>query len=145
MDPWKQIDSHVVFDTRHFRVRKDVVELPNGERKEWPYWDSPDSALVVGITPDKKIIMIKLYRYLVGRDVIELPAGHLHTNELPQEATAREFEEETGYMCKNLIKLGSFYETYGQLNRQIHIFFSKDVSKHNKILIVEKMDTKILS
>jgi len=134
MKKWKQLDSQVILDTKYFRVRKDSVELPGGERKDWTYWDSPDSAMLVGMTKDKKLVMIKQYRYLVNDDVIEFPSGSLHQDESPEAAAAREFEEESGHTCKNLIKLGSFYETYGQLNRQIHIFFSKDIIKTNQKL-----------
>ena len=129
MTAWKKIDSQLILNTQFFKVRNDIVELPTGERKDWIYWDSIDSAMVIGITKDKKIVMIKQYRYLVHEDVIEFPSGSLEKGESPEEAAVREFEEESGYSCKNLIKLGSYYETYGQLNRQIHIFFSKDITK----------------
>src|SRR3990172_905469 len=33
-----------------------------------------------------------------------------------------------------LIKLGSFYETYGQLNRKIHLFFANNVKKSKQYL-----------
>ena len=33
-----------------------------------------------------------------------------------------------------MIKLGTFYETYGQLNRKIHFFFANDVVKLDQII-----------
>ncbi len=129
MERWKKLSTELVIDTKHFKVRKDIVQLPDGEKKEWVYWDSIDSAMLVGMTEDKRLVMIQQYRYLVDDKVIEFPAGSLMAGETPEQAAAREFEEETGYACANLVRLGSFYETFGQLNRQIHIFFSGEIRK----------------
>ena len=126
---WKTKKSKLILNTKHFKVRKDLVELPTGKLTEWIYWDSLDSTMVVAITKDRKLVMIKQYRYLVGDEVIEFPAGGLHKDEDSTTGAKREFEEETGYKAKSLIKLGSFYETYGSLNRRIQIFFSPDIIK----------------
>jgi 8-oxo-dGTP pyrophosphatase MutT (NUDIX family) len=129
MKKWKCLQSEFAFDSKYFKVRKDVVEIPSGEKKEWFYWDSPDSAMVLGITKDKKLVMIKHYRYMADREVMEFPAGYNQGTETIEEGAKREFEEETGYTCGSLIKLGAFYETIGQLNRQIHLFFTNDIEK----------------
>jgi len=126
---WECLKSEVINDFKHFKVKKDLIELPNGERREWVYLASPDSAMVLGMTEDKKLVMIQQYRYLVGDTVIEFPAGYNQEAETIEEGAKREFEEETGYTCDSLIKLGVFYETYGQLNRKIHIFFAKNIVK----------------
>jgi len=134
MKNWKKKKSELVLDTKFFKVRKDIVELPTKEIKEWIYWDSQDSAMVLGMTRDKKLVMIKQYRYLVDDEVIEFPSGGLHDGENAEAGAEREFEEESGFQCKSLQKLGSFYETYGCLNRQIHIFFAKNVFKSRQKL-----------
>lgn len=123
-------------DTKYFKVRRDVVELPGGQQKDWTYWDSNDSAMVIGLTEDKKLVMIRQYRYLVNDEVIEFSSGSLHDNEPIEVGAKREFEEETGYTCspEPLVRLGSFYETYGQLNRRIHIFFADKVKKSTQTL-----------
>jgi ADP-ribose pyrophosphatase len=129
MKKWKCLNSKIVFDSRFFKVRRDIVQIPNGEKKEWIYWDSPDSAMVLGLTDDKKLVMIRQYRYMVDDVVVEFPSGYNQDAETIESGAKREFEEETGYTCKSLIKLGSFYETYGQLNRKIHLFFGKNVTR----------------
>lgn len=134
MKKWECKSSELILDTKFFKVRKDIVRLPTKEVKEWVYWDSKDSAMVIGKTKDKKLVMIKQYRYLVGDEVVEFPSGGLHNNENIEDGAKREFEEETGFRCNSLVKLGSFYETYGQLNRQIHIFFANDVIKFKQNL-----------
>jgi 8-oxo-dGTP pyrophosphatase MutT (NUDIX family) len=127
---WKKLNSLTVYDSPYMRIRKDIIEMPNGDKKEWTYWDSADSAMVIGKTKDNKLVMIKQYRYLVDEEVIEFPSGHLDGNESVFEAAKREFSEETNYVAnKPLISLGAFYETYGQLNRKIHLFYADEVIK----------------
>ena len=125
MPKWKTKKSEIVFNSKYFKVRKDRVLLPTKELKDWIYWDSPDSAMVLGLTEAKRLVMIKQYRYLVGHEVLEFPSGSLNKDESPKAGAVREFQEETGYRCGKLIKLGAFYETYGSLNRKIYIFFSQ--------------------
>lgn len=138
MKSWKKINSKIVYDSKYFRVRRDKIKLPNKEIKEWTYWDSRDSAMVIAMTVQKKLIMIKQYRYLVNGEVIEFPSGSLNENEPIKKAAEREFKEETCYEIKSpLVKLGSFYETYGQLNRKIHLFFAKKAVKAKKNLMAE--------
>jgi len=135
MIKWKTIESNVVYDSRYMKIRKDVVELPNKERKGWTYWDSTDSVMVIGMI-GKKMIMVRQYRYLVGGETLELPAGHLNEDESVEDGAKREFAEETGYVIKSpLIKLGAFYETSNQLNRKIHLFYGEHVEKSEDVII----------
>jgi ADP-ribose pyrophosphatase len=137
MKKWECKKTELIFEG-FFKIKKDTIKLPTNEIREWIYFDSNDSAMVVGMTEDKKLIMIKQYRYLVGNEVIEFPSGGLHDNESIKKAAKREFEEESGFECGSLIRLGSFYETYGQLNRQIHIFFTNNLKKSKQNLDNEK-------
>lgn len=129
MKKWKKLKSKLIFKNPYFKVREDTVELPNKEIKKWTYWDSNDSVLIVATTEDRKLVFIRQHRYLVGGDVIELPSGGINDGESEEEAARREFVEETGYICSELKRLGSFHETYGQLKKQIHMFFTKVVGK----------------
>ena len=125
--------SEMVFDSKYFKLKKDTVEVAKGQQKEWTYWDSLDSVMVLGMTKDEKLVMIRQYRYLVDEVVIEFPSGACEENETIEESAKREFEEETGYVANFLVALGSFYETYGQLNRKIHLFFAQNVVLAQKL------------
>lgn len=131
MKKWKRKKTELILDEKYLRVRKDRVELPNGKIIDWIYLDKADSpsAMVIGMAGDGKIIMNKQYRYLVGKEVRELPAGYGEKKENPSETARREFEEETGYKCKKLLKLGSVWESYGEFKHQIHIYFARGFQK----------------
>ncbi|MCD6230053.1 MAG: NUDIX hydrolase [Candidatus Diapherotrites archaeon] len=106
MEKWKCRESKLILDTKFFKVRKDIVELPTKETKEWIYWDSGDLAMVLGLTGSKKLVMIRQYRYMVDSEVIEFPSGGIHDNESIEDGARREFEEESGFKCNSLVKLG---------------------------------------
>ncbi|MCK5475897.1 MAG: hypothetical protein KAI71_04935 [Candidatus Pacebacteria bacterium] len=80
MKKWKCEKSELIFNERYFKVRKDTIKLPTNEIKKWIYCDSNDSVMVLGMTENKKLIIIKQYRYLVGNEVIEFPSGEIHNN-----------------------------------------------------------------
>lgn len=138
MKKWICQKSELVFQDKFFRVKKDLIELPDGTTRDLVYWDSPDSVMIIGMLPNRRLIMEKQYRYLVGEEVIEFPAGHAEKGESLEETAKREFEEETRYRCGDLVELGSFYETYGQLNRKIHLFFTNQISGGRSIKLGEE-------
>jgi ADP-ribose pyrophosphatase len=129
---WKKIKTERVYDHKFFKVNKDIVELPGGEEIEWLYWDSHDSAMIVPVTCDNKLVMIKQYRYLPNQIALEFPSGRANEKEDIEITAKRELTEETGYTCDKLEKLGEFYETMAQLNRKIHIYLAKSAKPLSK-------------
>jgi len=134
MKKWIKKSSCIVLGHPFMKILNDRVVLPDGKEKDWVYWSSTDSVMIIGMLEDKRLVMIRQYRYLVDDEVIEFPSGRLDRDESPEAGARREFEEETGYKCDSLVKLGAFYETYGQLNRKIHIFFSDKLTPSKQTL-----------
>jgi len=127
MDKWKLIKSETIFENKFFKLLKDTIEVPTKDTVEWFYTTSNDSVMVVGMTKDHKLVLVRQYRYFIDDDSLEFPAGLIEDNEHVEDSARREFEEESGYKCNKLIKLGSFHETVNRLKRQIHIYFTDDV------------------
>ena len=63
--------------------------------------------MVLSITKDQKIILVKQYRHSVNGYTLEFPAGYVSKGETPVEAAQREFVEETGYICSEIKGLGT--------------------------------------
>jgi len=129
MKKWNRISTQEVFNHKYFKVNKDIVELPDGRQIEWLYWDSNDLIMVAAMTDDKKLVMIRQYRYLPDCEVIEFPAGRIEGSESIKDAAMREFEEETGYGCSGLVDLGAYYQSYSQKKHKIHLFFGQNAEK----------------
>ncbi len=58
--------------------------------------------VMVAVTPTGNVILEKQFRPPVGRDVIELPAGLVESNESMEVAAKRELIEETGWSAGKL-------------------------------------------
>jgi ADP-ribose pyrophosphatase len=146
MSKWEKIKTERVFDHKYFKVNKDIVKLPDGRTIDWFYWFSEDSAMVAALTADNKLVMIRQYRYLPDETALEFPSGKGNDDESMESCAKREFEEETGFECGKLTKLGEFYETMAQLNRKIHIYFAADAkpAENRKRSLDENEDIEVV-
>ena len=82
MDKWKTICSQALLDTKWVKVRKDAVELPNGQHIDDFYAITiNEAAAIVALDDYGNIILKKEYRYCFGRDLIEIPAGGFERGE----------------------------------------------------------------
>src|SRR5208283_3547094 len=58
--------------------------------------------LILPVLDNRAIVMVRVYRPLIADNTLELPAGGANENELPVEAAAREFREETGIFIDDI-------------------------------------------
>lgn len=84
---------------------------------------------VTAFTPDGKIIVVRQFRFGVGKTTCEFPAGLVEPGESPLAAAQRELREETGYTSDEWISLGSVDANSAFLNNQCHLWLAKNVLK----------------
>lgn len=66
MEKWKTTSSETLVDTRWVKVRRDSVDLPNGQHIDDFYAITiNDAAAIVAIDEDGNIILKREYRYCV--------------------------------------------------------------------------------
>ena len=123
---WKTIKSETVIEDYHVTVKKNEVQLSDGAVIDDFYTVTiPDAAMVAAITADGKILLKTEFRYAVGEDVIECPAGMFEKDETdPLTVAKRELLEETGYTSNSWTYLGSTLER--KLTNRMHLFLAKD-------------------
>jgi 8-oxo-dGTP pyrophosphatase MutT (NUDIX family) len=86
------------------------------------------------IIKDGRILLIEKKRGL-GIGFWNGPGGHVNQNESIDAAAAREVEEETGLMPKNLEKTGILHFYFGhegEADMTVHVFVSKECSGKEK-------------
>ena len=101
----KTINSKIIFHGELLELYRDKVLLPNGKTGNREWIAHPGAVCCIPIFPDGKVALIKQYRYALKKEMIELPAGKLDKNEIPEVCALRELEEEIGYKAKNLTLL----------------------------------------
>ncbi len=84
------------------------------------------AAVVAYFTKSEEIILVKQYRTVVKKSLLEIPAGRLEKHEPPNVCAQRELLEETGYTANNINPLGYFFPTPGISTEIIHLFYTLD-------------------
>ena len=128
---WKVNNTEKLIENRWLTVRKESVDLPNGESIEDFYSVTiPDAAAIVAITDDKKIVLKKEYKHTTGEELIEVPAGMFEPEEKDGLVVARrELLEETGYISDEWKYLGDTVESSSKLTNRMHIYFAMNCKK----------------
>jgi ADP-ribose pyrophosphatase len=90
------------------------------KRGRWEYVSRTNSvgAAVILAEHEGKVILVEQYRVPVGARCLELPAGLVGDEEAHAtvESTAiKELEEETGFTCERVERLGDFHSSPGMV------------------------------
>ncbi|HEY9622601.1 MAG TPA: NUDIX hydrolase [Crinalium sp.] len=143
---WNTLQSNLVFDHKWYKVRQDVVQLPNGKIVD-DYFVSvrPDIALVFPVTSDRNIIFVRQYRHGANEILLELPAGAFNPNiEDAEIAAKRELEEETGYSAHHLTKLGVLYDNPVKETNKIHLFLAQNLDHPGQQVLDETEEIELV-
>ena len=124
----KFLESKVVYDGNLLTVYCDKVQLPNGKEAKREFILHPGAVAVVPVTPAGNIVLVRQYRYAVGKVMLEIPAGKLDKGEHPDDCVRRELEEETGYVAHTIKRLSSIYTTPGFTNEVIHLYIADNLT-----------------
>lgn len=121
--------SKTIHRTRSFSFVVEEVTLPNGVRTEMAMVRHPGSTAVVPISNEGRIVMLRQYRYVVGRYLLEIPAGTMEPGETPLHCAQRELEEETGLLAGQWVDLGRIHMLPAYTDERIHVYLAHDFSK----------------
>jgi len=124
----KTLSSEMLYEGTILNLRKDEVTVKEGRTSYREIVEHDGGVIILGVTPDGRIPMIRQYRKAAEQVMFELPAGKLEKGEDPKEAALREFREETGYSAGSIRLVSSFYPTVGYSEEVLHIFFAEDLS-----------------
>src|SRR5690348_9281182 len=111
-----------VFEGRIFTVQVETITLPKGGTFNAEIVRHPGSVVLVPMTADGNVILVRQYRHAIGRWVWELPAGSLEPGEDPARAAARECQEEIGLIPARSEKLGSLFPTPGYCDEEMNFY-----------------------
>ncbi len=100
------------------------IELPDGRRSVREVVRHRGAVAVLARRPDGKFIFVKQYRKCIERAYIEVVAGGIEDGEAPDVAAHRELREESGYLVKRLLPLGSIFACPGYSEEELHLFYA---------------------
>ena len=127
---WKNLDSKQLFGNEIFGFREDKVQSPKTD-KVHPVWvmDAPNWINIIPITAEKKVVLIKQYRFGNQEITLEIPGGMIDKGESPKEAAIRELKEETGFVAKEVIEIGRVTPNPALMSNFTYSFLALNVEK----------------
>lgn len=117
----KTVKETYLYNGKILNLKKDEVELPNGERAVREMVEHSGGSAIL-CERDGKILLVKQFRYPYKEVIYEIPAGKLNTGEDPAETAIRELEEEGGIKAERVVKMFDVYPTPAYTNEIIRIY-----------------------
>jgi 8-oxo-dGTP pyrophosphatase MutT (NUDIX family) len=97
--PWTTTHSEILVEDRWIRLRADRLRTRQGvEIAPWYVLDYPDWCVVVALTEDQRLVLVRQWRHGAQSWSLELPGGVIDRADAdPVAAAQRELREETGF------------------------------------------------
>ena len=111
-----------VFEGRVFSVVVESITTRKGGKMDVEIVRHPGSVVLIPVTKNGEVVLVRQYRHAIGREAWELPAGTLKPNEEPQKAAARECHEEIGLVPSQLERLGAYFPTPGYCDEEMNFY-----------------------
>src|SRR5262249_33660571 len=86
------------------------------------------AAAILALPDQGHVCLLRNERPVVGKTLLEIPAGTLDPSESPDLAARRELAEETGYRARSWRKLAQFFPSPGVLSEQTHLYLARDLT-----------------
>lgn len=121
--------SKIIHQWKSIALVEEEVLLPNGHSVTHTTISHPGAAVILPLTAQGEIVMIRQFRPSLKKWLLELPAGTIELNEAPMLCAQRELEEETGFSAEQFIELGQVTPLAGFCDEIQYLFVAKNLSK----------------
>ena len=106
-------------------MHRDVVQPPDRKASVREYVRHPGAVGIVSLLDDGRAVLERQFRYLHGRDFIEISVGKLEPGESHLETAKRELLEEIGYAAKEWTRLGVIHNAIAYSDEGIELWPAK--------------------
>jgi ADP-ribose pyrophosphatase len=142
---WKVLKEQDVSPSPWFPLLQHTVELANGQIID-DYFFSPlgDVVMVLAITPNNEVVLVRQYKHGLGEILLELPGGMQQKNTSIIQSAINELEEEVGIKASadELIPLGKITNNPTK-TRQVtygYIVFNAQFNSKQKLDVTENIE-----
>ncbi|MDR1495468.1 MAG: NUDIX hydrolase [Clostridiales Family XIII bacterium] len=139
----KTLESERIYEGKILNLRRDKVAAKNGTSYR-EIVEHSGGIVVIGLTDEGRVPMVRQYRKAAEKAVLEIPAGKLEKGEIPSRAAAREFKEETGYSAGDIKYLMEGYSSIGYSTEILRFYLAENLTPgetdfdDNEAIIVEE-------
>jgi 8-oxo-dGTP pyrophosphatase MutT (NUDIX family) len=120
---WTVHGRRTLYESDWVNLSLEDVELAEGRRLEHHVIRMPRQSVAVVVRDDaNRVLLLWRHRFITDTWGWEIPAGRLEPGESPEQAAARETEEETGWRPGPLRPLGAYAPSNGSSDQRFHLF-----------------------
>lgn len=127
MRRWRTGSTESLFRHRILTLERHHLEA-GPDRREALVVRAPEWVNVVPITDDGQVLLVRQWRFGVAAPTLEIPGGMVEEGD-PQQAAARELEEETGYRAAHWRRLGTLEPNPAILANRLHVFLATGLER----------------
>lgn len=132
MSAFRPVGERLVHHGKIWDVVVAEFEAPDGHRFERDVVRSPGAVGVVPVLFDcegtPSVVLVRQYRPVLDRELLEIPAGMRDVDgEPPEETARRELREEAGFDARELEPLAVFHNSAGMTDALTHVFLATDL------------------
>ncbi len=124
----KTVKENYIFHGKILNLRRDDIETADGSPAIREVVEHNGGAAVIAVTGEDEILLVRQYRYAVGKIMTEIPAGKLEKGEDPTDAVIRELKEETGAVAERVYPLGWLYVSPGYTTEKLYIYVAEGLT-----------------
>lgn len=118
---WERMGEELLVSCPVFDLVARRLRHPKrGSESDFYVLKTRDWVNVLPVTADKKVPLVRQYRYGIEAMSWEIPGGIMDPGEDPVDAGLRELREETGYAAKSCRVLGSVAANPAIMNNRCH-------------------------
>ncbi len=124
---WNRLSTKVVFENPWWTYKLDTFEIDRGVSGEYHYVHTEGSSMVIPVTPQGDILLVKQFRYLSQRESIEFPCGSVKPGHRHLETAHLELAEETGRGALEMVEVGKFNPYNGITSETCKVYVARQL------------------
>lgn len=128
MKPENTLSEETIYNGKMLTFSVREAELTDGTRVNREIVGTKGAVVIVALTHQNDVRLVRQFRAAAQKWVIELPAGTLNSEEDPAVAAPRELAEETGDRAAIWEYLGGFYTAPGILTEFLHLYLATELT-----------------
>jgi ADP-ribose pyrophosphatase len=121
---FEPLHEDTIYQGRVFSLVKTRFRLENGAELTYDLVKHHGAVVVVPVDPQGNILFVRQFRIGAEQALLELPAGLVEEDELPEVSAAREIQEETGMAASVLENIGQFFMVPGYSTEKMQVFLA---------------------
>ena len=127
-EPIVTLATREVYRNPWISVREDQVRHANGHEGIYGVVTSSPCVGILPFVDDSHVVLVRQYRYVIGRPTWEMPSGSVNPGESAAAAANRELSEESGYRADRLELVSTFNTSKSVVDEEARLFLAFDLT-----------------